>query len=158
MPSITTWTRLEPRTRNPDIEIGLQARVYDPMWLLGRQFQLGEFQGESAGSAVIVRVVADCAPLSRYHPGPLTGVAATDAAAARNYDPTALPLEAAVESEPLVRGGGAPPRLAANAGLYFLRLLARAAPACRQAFIDAPCGRTLPSGRAWTIAANAIWT
>jgi hypothetical protein len=136
MPSITSWTRLEPRTRNPDIEIGLQARVHDPLWLLGRQIQLGELRGELAGSAVAVHVRAECVPLSRYHPGALTGTAA-DARAARDYDPGTLPLETVVEGEPVRRGAGATRRLAVNAGLHFLRLLARDAPAYRQTFIDA---------------------
>jgi hypothetical protein len=136
MPSITTWTRLEPRTRHPDIAVGLQARVHDPLWLLGRQFQLGEFRGEWTGSAVAVRVQAECALLSRYHPGPLTGLSASDAAA-RDYDPATLPLEVMVEGEAVARGADASPRLAANAGLHFLRLLAGAASAYRQAFIDA---------------------
>ena len=36
---------------------GLEARVHDPLWLLGRQWQLGEFEGEDAGTPLTVRVV-----------------------------------------------------------------------------------------------------
>src|SRR5690349_4933811 len=55
MPSITSWNRLEPRTRSPHLP-GLTGRIHDPMWMLGRQWQLGEFLGEDAGSPISVRV------------------------------------------------------------------------------------------------------
>ena len=32
---------------------GLQARLYDPLWLLARQWQIGEFQGEDNGSPAV---------------------------------------------------------------------------------------------------------
>src|SRR5437762_13201178 len=44
--SITTWMRLEAGTRTGSISTGLQARIYDPLWLLARQWLVGEFQGE----------------------------------------------------------------------------------------------------------------
>ena len=50
MSSITTWMRLEPGSRTGDMSSGLQARIYDPLWLLARQWQVGEFQGEDNGS------------------------------------------------------------------------------------------------------------
>jgi hypothetical protein len=37
---------LEPRSRDAEMRTTLQARVYDPLWLLARQWQLGEFQGK----------------------------------------------------------------------------------------------------------------
>ena len=55
MTSITSWLRLEPRTRKADMAAGLQARIYDPLWLLARQWQTGEFQGEDAGSPAAAR-------------------------------------------------------------------------------------------------------
>ena len=50
------YWRLEPRVR-PDGSGGnlaqaLEARVHDPLWALGRQWQLGELQGEDAGSPI----------------------------------------------------------------------------------------------------------
>ena len=35
MPSITSWTRLEPGVRSADETVGLEARIHDPLWLLG---------------------------------------------------------------------------------------------------------------------------
>lgn len=116
MASITSWTRLEPRARSKDISLGLQARIHDPLWLLARQWQFGEFAGEDAASPVQVRLRAEHAPLNRYAPGP--------AAALGEYD-ASVPLETMVEREP----GPDParnPLHAAETGTHFLRMLAAA--------------------------------
>lgn len=89
----TTWHRLEPRVRGGDAAIGLRAAVHDPLWLLGRQWQMGELLGEDAAFPVAVRVETDEHPLSRFRPGD-AGNTATD------YDPAATPLEVMVEREP----------------------------------------------------------
>ena len=72
MASITSWTRLEPRARGNDMRPSLEARVHDPLWLLGRQWQVGEFQGEDTGTPVQARVRATSATLSRQHFGELS--------------------------------------------------------------------------------------
>jgi hypothetical protein len=109
MPSITSWTRLEPRTRDPLLP-GLAARVHDPLWLLARQWQFGELTGEDAGSPVRVRLAYEQTVTTRYRAGSGAAVPL----------PPGVPLEATVEAE-------APPppdaRLAAEAGQVFLRLL-----------------------------------
>lgn len=58
MPSITYWSRLEPRPRARSIADTLAARVRDPLWLLARQWQLGEFRGEDAATPAFVQVAA----------------------------------------------------------------------------------------------------
>ncbi|WP_413935688.1 hypothetical protein [Nitrospira sp. BLG_1] len=118
MPSITSWIRLEPKVRVEDETEGIQARVWDPLWLLGRQWQMGEFQGSDSGSPVAARLRAESANITRYHPGvPTTKVQG------RRYDGQKLPLETLVEQEPVRQ----PHRLvlAVDAGLHFLRLLAQ---------------------------------
>ena len=50
MPTISDGVRLEPRVRRPDSSAGLQAHVRDPLWMLARQWQFGEFQADDAGS------------------------------------------------------------------------------------------------------------
>src|SRR6478736_4406782 len=54
--SITNWTRLEPDTQtnvlDVDLDEGVAAKLADPLWLLGRQWQMGELSGEDAGSPV----------------------------------------------------------------------------------------------------------
>src|SRR4051812_24757427 len=58
MRSITFWNRLEPRPRSTDIAPALSARIRDPLWMLTRQWQFGEFQGEDAGSPAYVEIGA----------------------------------------------------------------------------------------------------
>lgn len=115
MASITGWTRLEPRPRSADFARGLEARVADALWMLARQWQVGEFQGDDAGSAVGARLQLDVAPVNRYRPGPV--------GRPRPYDSSEIPLEALVERERVVDAESVDLRQAAEAGLYFLRLL-----------------------------------
>jgi hypothetical protein len=117
MPSITSWTRLEPRSRSEEIVTGLQAQVHDPLWLLARQWQLGEFQGEDAGSPAAARLHS---PLTRFYPGRWSSGAA---AQGQGYDisQVSLPLEALVEREAVRSTKNW--WLAAEAGLHFFRLL-----------------------------------
>jgi hypothetical protein len=123
VPSITFWTRLEPFSRRDEIDAGLQARIHDPLWLLARQWQTGEFQGEDAGTPVQVRTRMERAPLARFHSGPLTGGPNLPGKPYRSE----LPLETLVEREAvqLAADPRRDLRLAAEAGLYFLRLLER---------------------------------
>src|SRR5579859_7628575 len=86
----TTWHRLEPRVRGGDPAVGLRAAIHDPLWLLGRQWQMGELLGEDAAFPVAVRVETDQSPLSRFRPGDPGNTPV-------NYDPSATPLEVTVE-------------------------------------------------------------
>lgn len=137
MPSITTWTRLEPETgpsvkgyndaaRNELLSVGQQVRVYDPLWLLGRQWQFGEFQGEDAGSPIQAEIRVESSPLTVYAPFvPALGSHTVGQAYARDPQTRAplVPLEAVVERE-RVRVDEYPSlRLAAEAGLHLGRLL-----------------------------------
>jgi hypothetical protein len=88
-PSVTTWTRLEPRCRVADLSPGLEARTADPLWMLGRQWQLGELRGDDAGSPVLTRVRAHADLLTRFR---RAGAEATDL-------PAGQPLETFVERE-----------------------------------------------------------
>lgn len=88
-PSIVTWNRLEARPRAQDFDRSLGAEVRDPLWMLCRQWQFGEFQGEDAGSAVAARVQVRSARLNRY---------AGRGSQAVPYDDL-LPLETRVERE-----------------------------------------------------------
>jgi hypothetical protein len=124
MPSITTWARIEPRARTSDYNKGMQARLRDPLWLLARQWQFGEFRGDDAGTPVNAEVTTESARLSMYRAGRLdSGMVATGT----TYDSNALPIETLVERE--VTQLGKPVTSARNrrrdaeAGLHFLRLL-----------------------------------
>lgn len=64
-----TLTRLEPQSTSGDPRPGVEARVHDPLWLMGRQWQLGEFEGEDAGTPLIVRAVTRTVAVDRWAPG-----------------------------------------------------------------------------------------
>jgi hypothetical protein len=118
MPSITTWSRLEPQSTAADVDSGVAARVYDPLWLLARQWQVGEFQAEDGGTPVAVRWRGQVASLRRYHLGPIPNETQETATLFTGPD---LPLETFVERQPVDLDEL---RLAVDTGRQFLRLLA----------------------------------
>src|SRR4051812_39356106 len=91
--SITSWTRLEPQVRTPDMGRANSARLFDPVWLMTRQWQMGEFQGEDTGSPISARIRATNAPVTRYALGQIPSSATT----ATPYDASRTPLETVVE-------------------------------------------------------------
>ncbi len=96
---LATWARIEPHATTTDINVGLAAEIADPLWLLGRQLQLGEFTGSDGGSPIDVELLASSAPITRYRPGlPTEGNPAVD------YDVDTMPLERLVEGEPVRPG------------------------------------------------------
>lgn len=120
--SRTFWTRLEPRTRDPDFKRTLRAEIHDPAWFLTRQWQMGEFEGEDAGSPVIANLEYDRELLGRVRLGLDNGDTTTDYAG--------RPLEAVVEREPAtteLNPDETPGlRTRVEAGQAFLRALAEA--------------------------------
>lgn len=119
-PDQPLWTRVEPYSRDRGLEQGLNAEVHDPLWLLARQWQLREFAGEDAGSPVWAELTTTCAPITRFLPRP-PGMSPSQI---QEYDGS-VPLETLVEQEPIRSAQELVPplRLAAEAGLQFLRLL-----------------------------------
>jgi hypothetical protein len=122
-PSITSWTRLETNCRDADMQRSVSARIYDPLWLLTRQWQTGEFQGEDAGSPVMARTRGQTTMLSRAHLGALPPNTRTQAAP---FDSERQPLEVLVERRPLrphFVTQSRQLRFTVDAGLHFLRML-----------------------------------
>jgi len=115
--------RLEPRSRRAEMRTSLQARVYDPLWLLARQWQFGEFQGEDNGSPITAHWRGESARLTRYHSGAIAPNTRVDAP---RYD-ASMPLETVVERETTALPNQVVKleklRLAAEAGQHFLRML-----------------------------------
>jgi hypothetical protein len=64
----TFWNRLEPRPRSPEIIDVLAARVRDPLWMLARQWQVGEFAGQDAGSPAYVQIKSSSGPVLGWRP------------------------------------------------------------------------------------------
>jgi hypothetical protein len=122
-PSITSWTHLEVHSRQADMRVSLSARVFDPLWLMARQWQVGEYQGEDAGMPVLARVRSQTTMLSRIHLGELPANTITPAA---EYNPQQMPLEVMVERQrirPARPDEARLLRLSVEAGLHFLLIL-----------------------------------
>jgi hypothetical protein len=90
---LTTWNRLEPSARDPDLSAALSSRLADPLWLLARQWQTGELDGTDGGRPVAVRVAAETTPLAVWRPGE------DGTQAVQRYDPAATALESRVEDD-----------------------------------------------------------
>lgn len=60
---------IESRTRKMDVTEALRFRIHDPLWMLTRQWQLGEFRGNDAGTAMSVRCHVASTPISGYGMG-----------------------------------------------------------------------------------------
>jgi hypothetical protein len=90
IPHVVAYNRLEARPRTLDFTGSLRAEVRDPLWLLTRQWQFGEFQGEDAASPVTSRIA--------YQHQTLDQVAFRDEKAFA-FDAITMPLETRVERE-----------------------------------------------------------
>ncbi|MFO7679607.1 MAG: hypothetical protein R6X34_06105 [Chloroflexota bacterium] len=142
LPATTVWNRLEGRPRTLNFDRALKAEVRDALWFISRQWQMGEFQGDDAGSPVLSRVHLDTTQLQEYRPN------GHDA----EMFPYGMPLETEVEKRPfpfnqtVTPKGGVTPKIQPMAldlrllmGRHWLKLLT-AAPGLSgyaQDFIDA---------------------
>lgn len=129
--AIVMFNRLEGRPRKANFDRSLRAEVRDPLWMLTRQWQFGEFKGEDAGSAVKARVQINTTKIDRY------------AVKSENRDATGgeqflnavpydqrLPLEIEVERELVLPDGPEPNTsdlaLRSQMGRHWMRLLKQA--------------------------------
>jgi hypothetical protein len=90
-PSVTMWNRLEGRPRTHDFTRALKAEISDALWMLARQWQMGEFQGDDAGSPVLAKLQLHKTELTQYKP---------DGHAAQPFNGE-IPLETSVEGRPI---------------------------------------------------------
>lgn len=106
---LRVWGRLEPRPRQVELDRALQARIADPLWMLTRQWQFGEFHGEDTGSLVMATVARRVSPVLTAQAGQSAGPYSA-----------ALPMETTVERLPI----DFPPVARAGLGRQFLTMLA----------------------------------
>ena len=104
------YERLEPRSRSDDPREGLLARVADPLWMLARQRQLGEWSASNRGAPVSVHITTNTDVLEKVQLG--SGA----------WESIASVLEAQVEHEPAVLTW----RMRVQVGQLFERLLVEA--------------------------------
>ena len=96
-PTVGVWNRLEGRPRTTDFDRALRVEVRDPLWMLTRQWQLGEFRGADAGSPVTATYSVTPSRPTRFRPygGPPEDL------------PTDRPLETMAERRPVPFAFGA---------------------------------------------------
>lgn len=87
LPTITAWNRLEARPRADNFDRALKAEVRDAMWMLCKQWQIGEFEADDAGSPIFAKVRMRTSPVTKYQ---------AEGGATESF-PTTLPLETKVE-------------------------------------------------------------
>jgi hypothetical protein len=147
------WIRLHPQSVDDTLAVSVQARIHDPLWLLGRQWQFGELRHDGGATPVDVRVEGTTAPLARLRGG---GADVTTGASAA-IKPTGTPLEALVEREAVSEGGLDNLRLRSESGLHLLRMLRDAGlPESRVTFWIGESPFLLPAG-ATPDAATSEW-
>jgi hypothetical protein len=111
------WDRIEPHSRDPQVQGGLAATIADPLWMLARPWQVGEFRGEDAGSPIDMRLRVAHVPLVSFR-----NEASRAAAGRAEPLPLGQPLESRVEAE-AVPAPQARLALSAAAGVDLLRRL-----------------------------------
>lgn len=89
--SLQTWNRLEPRPRSNTFTRSVRAEVRDALWMITRQWQLGELNGEDTGTATFARLDMQTSRINRIakKDGPYVPIDET------------MPLECLVEREPI---------------------------------------------------------
>jgi len=108
-PGITAYNRLEESPRTKEFHRSISAEIRDPLWMLTRQWQFGEFKGEDAGSPINATILSKNSMIDRLKLGaePVTSLGEN------------TPLETLVEQEQqqhtLLIGN--------QAGRYFINLL-----------------------------------
>jgi hypothetical protein len=118
-PEIGVLYRLEVTPEADGYDEALAARIADPLWMLARQWQFREFDGEDAGSPLMVNYRMQGAAVLGYAPG-------RDPKAEDFRLLGAEPLEARVEAEPVFNAPVAHARAIGEAGRMFTRMAADA--------------------------------
>lgn len=90
-PTAVMWNRLEGRPRSDDLTRPLRAEVRDPAWMLARQWQFGEFEGQDAGAPIQAKFFAETQSLEENP---------AENGTLLPYDPK-TPLEVLVERQPV---------------------------------------------------------
>lgn len=94
--SILMWNRLEATPRNEtQIDNALRFEIRDALWMLTRQWQFGELEGEDAGTAAFTRITAQQSPIKAVGSPTLPF---------QKFDFRDTPLELPVEKETFIPG------------------------------------------------------
>lgn len=115
-PTVMMWNRLEGRPRTHNFDRALKAEVRDALWMLTRQWQMGEFKADDAGTPVFAKIHIASSQLNRYK---------ADDKEEQNFENN-IPLEVKAEQKkiPFIRNGeNISIDIRLQMGRYWLRLL-----------------------------------
>ena len=129
IPTVTTWNRLEGRTRAEDFDRAMKAEVRDALWMISRQWQMGEFIGDDAGSPVLAKAHITTTKLNKYKP--VNGEV-------QEFEDD-IPIETKVEHQPIVFKQGSHDislDIRLLMGRQWLKLINKVEPALKSKFID----------------------
>jgi hypothetical protein len=116
--SIIMWNRLEPSTQNENqLEQALRFEVRDALWMLARQWQFGELDGEDAGTLAFAQIKRQSAPVQ------LIGSSASP----QGFDYANMPYELPIERVNVIPDL----HLRLEMGRHWLRLLKKRLPAAK---------------------------
>ncbi len=65
-PKAYEYNRIEGRPRTVNFDRALKAEIADPLWMLTRQWQFGEFKGEDTGSSIFAKVKMKTSKLTHF--------------------------------------------------------------------------------------------
>lgn len=68
LPTLTRYNRLESRPRTDNFNRALRAEVRDALWMLCKQWQMGEFVADDAGTPVYAKVHIEGQQMAKYKP------------------------------------------------------------------------------------------
>jgi hypothetical protein len=91
LPTVTLWNRLEGRPRTVNFDRALKAEIADALWMISKQWQMGEFIGDDAGSPVLAKALLETTRLAKYQAGSEPAVTME----------AEVPLEVTVENRPI---------------------------------------------------------
>lgn len=140
METYPNWIRLHPDSMDETLVKSVQARIHDPLWMLGRQWQFGELRHDGGATPIGVRIEGTSAVLARMRSG---RDAATPSVA---LDVRSVPLEALIEREAVEESGFEGLRLRSEAGVQLLRMLRAADLTAEADAWTTRCPFVLPAG------------
>ena len=91
---IIQWNRLETRPRTLQFDKVLRGEIHDPLWMMARQFQYGEFTHTDSGTAVLAKAQLNSTKFTRFE----------SAAGAISAIDEGVPMETRIEAEPVTPG------------------------------------------------------
>src|ERR1043166_8977452 len=96
-PTVLMWNRIEGRPRAHDFSKALKAEVRDALWMLTKQWQIGELNGDDAGTPAFAKIHITSSQFDQFK---------ADSHEQQPFE-TNVPLETKVEQKriPFIRDG-----------------------------------------------------